>query len=135
MNSPTQELDCLFSASLPCIIQPFWPHRSPLPFTFLTSCSLSLLAHPSPLLLTQSSSGSCAHCTLPDVSAFGCALPHVYNKPLPPPYLEAVRSYLFVSFLLFKKPLFYAFLNSSLMCKKTGKIFFTGPIFKIENLF
>ena len=40
-------------------------------------------------------SGLYSHCTLPDVSASGYSLPHIYNKPFPPPYLTTVMPFSF----------------------------------------
>lgn len=54
---------------------------------------------PSPSFLTWPSSGSCSLWTLADVSTSGYDLPHIYNKPPPPLYLEAVMFFLFLFFL------------------------------------
>jgi hypothetical protein len=96
LNSLAQGLPALPLEVLPYITQTFW-----LP-------SLLDLWPPScctwfpclPLLLSPHDPAvwSCLLWNLPDVSASGYALPHIYNKLVPPPFLGAVMSFPFLSF-------------------------------------
>jgi hypothetical protein len=60
-------------------------------FTFY---SFGLLDLPSPLSLHGLAQGH-VHARLSQMSVSDCALPPVYNKPFPPPYVGTVRSDLF----------------------------------------
>lgn len=52
---------------------------------------------PSPNSLHDS--GSCPLWMLPDVPAYGYALPFTYTEPSPPPYPGAITSFLFLLFI------------------------------------
>lgn len=64
-------------------------------FTFYSFGLLDLPSHLSLHGLAQGHVQGHVHARLSQMSVSDCALPPVYNKPFPPPYLGTVRSVLF----------------------------------------
>lgn len=76
---------------------PFWPSWLPTPLVYPYSPDLLVLSLSRLCLLTQPSSGSYPHQTLPDVPASGCALSFTRYKLSPPRNLGAFMSFLYIS--------------------------------------